>query len=95
MSDDVLYVFAGRRDHAERVALDRGLNPRQVRYIYDEDQLRGIEGDGKTLHVCKSARHLGNFDRVLDMAWVRRFSIELVCDEQRPCYERTGPLRQQ
>lgn len=73
-----LFVLADTRDRAEHFARSRGVDRPNLRYIGDEWALQGIEGDGRTLYVYGYGRTRKDFRRCIDIAQIRRFTIEFI-----------------
>lgn len=75
---DLLYVLAGRRDQAEKFAVERGFTYSKLRYICQDYSLRGIDGKGKTLFICGTGAQRKNYREIVDMAAMRGWNIEHV-----------------
>lgn len=76
MSNDYLYVIAGRLEHARAFAHAEGVPFNKLIYIFEPEKLRGI--NKKKLYMLPSAHSRENLREILDHARARLLEIESV-----------------
>lgn len=76
--NDLLYVRAKRIDEAISYACSLGYRHNNVVFIYKQDQLRGIDGWGKDIHMLDGYLDREDHNDFMSMAISRGFGFKYV-----------------
>ena len=77
---DKIYILAGRYDQAIQYARQNDIPKDKIRYIYSDQNLRGIDGKGKEIIAYGTFFDRNDWIYLMDLAEARGFKITYVGD---------------